>query len=145
MIEYSDELAREMRQLHEKGVPTKEIALRFGVSTTTVRRWISGLRPGTSPKGGVGEFVGKDKPVTGGITRAEIEAVRRRTYVGAGILILTHKSSDPDASKGNLTGVPRMAVVADTSNPVFCMVRLRSGTLDSILWSDLALRARKKA
>lgn len=144
MIKYSDEIVRKMRQLSKQGVSAREIARRFGTSITTVRRWLAGECPEKSPKTGTAEFVGKEKPVTGGITREQIEEVRRNTHVGAGIIILTQKSSDPDASKGNLTGVPRMAIVTDVSHRDFCMVRLQSGTLESVLWSDLVLRARKK-
>lgn len=89
----------------------------------------------------------EEQEIKGGITGAEIAAVRKNTRIGERVRVVSCKCLDfgDRRSKTKLEGAPRMATVTDTGYPHFCMVRLPSGVVDSVLWSELVLRARKKA
>lgn len=71
-----------------------------------------------------------------GITRAQIERLRRRIKPGDKIRIITFKAQQAGFGVSR-QGVCRTATVLDTTNPNFCRVCLDNGIQDCVLWSDL--------
>ena len=77
------------------------------------------------------------------ITMEDIFEVRRSTKIGDVIKIRTEKGDRPaDLTKDSnlfVGGALRRATVVNTSNKRFCIVKLKSGVTESILWSDIVM------
>lgn len=67
------------------------------------------------------------------ITRNKIEDLKRRTQVGQRIKVYALKMNTDDKNNGQLV----TAIVTDTSSNHFCVVSLKSGVKEAILWSEL--------
>ena len=142
MARYSEAVVQEMERLYSQGMSKQRIGQIYGVHESTVSRWLSGDAPQAAYASGGGAFTGKGKPVTGGITRRQLEAVQRRIRVGSKITVRTLKCGGVD-SVGNHTGVLRRATVIDNRHPRFCVVELPGGVREAVLWVELAQRGRK--
>ena len=76
------------------------------------------------------------------IMTADIECVRKKIKVGDKLTVMTKKCGDMEHTTSSLR---RKAVVVDTSHPRFVVVKLlKTGILESFLWSDLVITERKK-
>lgn len=77
------------------------------------------------------------------ITREDISEVRQSTKIGDVIKIRTEKGDrSADLTKDTnlfVGGALRRATVVNTSNKRFCIVKLKSGVTESILWSDIVM------
>lgn len=79
-------------------------------------------------------IVGKRKERIGGLTREDIEQVKKRVKIGDKVRIYTLKVADPDCI-GNHHGIERRGIVVG-KYPHFAVVELPGGTRESVLWTD---------
>lgn len=84
----------------------------------------------------------RDNIPPGYISRKEIQAAQRYYRIGRTVMVHTYKAQGI-GSLGH-TGEMHRGKIVDNKNPHFALVKLHSGVLDSIFWSDLVLQMRKK-
>ncbi len=72
----------------------------------------------------------------GGISKAQIGALRKQIQVGDNLLVVTQKADTAEYT-GRMEGVSRIARVVDTNSNHFCIVEFPKGTKEAVLWTDI--------
>jgi len=89
-------------------------------------------------------MAGVHKEVIGGITRADIEKVKKKVKIGDRLRVQTLKAADPESMNSRYYGVERRAVVV-AKYPNFAVVELSKGVQEAIPWTDLIKRKERVA
>lgn len=78
------------------------------------------------------------------IRTSDVLDIRKKVKVGDTLIIRTMKADnenghDVETSQKNQYGAVRRVMVVDTSHPRFCIVEIRNGVRECILWRDIIL------
>ena len=160
MVVLAQEERKQIVDLYQKGLIIADVAKQMHRCTDTVRTVLieEGVfvryrpRPKEEktqrllPKVTNSEY--EDMKLRESIRTCDVLDIRNKVKAGDTFLIRTEKGfkelgDDVNVAGKTLSGVIRKAVVTNTSNPRFCLLKLESGVMESVLWRDLAIAQRK--
>lgn len=134
-------------ELYQSGMNTSQISRETNITSETVRRLL--IKAGVyQPCYKKEQTVNRDDRDKAAIKAEEIQKVRGRLKAGDVLVMCTSKGNpefgrSAKLHKSNNKSAIRRAMVVSTSNPKFCLVRLDSGVLDTVMWTDIVMAERK--
>ena len=129
--------------MYQDGHSPGKICEKLNVCTSELYRYLkaAGIEPKTRKPSHLRVIPGLENRTP--IFAEEIEMMRRSVKVGDTIKIRTQKgTTDGEVGKDAIPGVVKMAKVIDTSNKRFCIVQLKNGTKDCVLWKNFVISKR---